>query len=292
MVTQPPPGNEVMPQPTGAPEVDIVRSRGFPADAITLAGLFKYFRGGADSAIDPVRDAQITPGTFSPSCGLTVALVLLGGGCKSALGWYNATEPATVPQTIYPFVPTDTDLRAAPPSGLSCMDVDFCPLATRTTTQVGTHTWVDPLYEFDPAIRTAPNWHGGKVGFAMIGNPVSQCPQTKYSQAELNDKSPSGAPWVTALVYRSVAEPGAHYLAFEISPTCAQSWRGCGIGGGDGDFNDAVFYVRENACPSDGGAPAGAGGTGGGGGGGQRRRGRFSGIGRRGRRDGSGGDDG
>ena len=30
MVTQPPPGNEVMPQPAIAPEVAIVTTRGFP----------------------------------------------------------------------------------------------------------------------------------------------------------------------------------------------------------------------------------------------------------------------
>ena len=267
MVSQPPPGNEVMPLATGENEVAIVRARGFPDDAVRLAGVFKYFAGGADSAIDPVRDAQLTPGTFSPTCGLTVALVLNGGGCRNALGWYNATEPATLPPAIFAFVPTDADLRAAPPDGLSCMDGDFCPLATRTTTQVGTHTWVDPLYAFDPAIRTDPRWNGGKVGLALIGRTASQCPQTKYSQADLNEKSPSGAPWVSALIYQSVAEPSAHYLAFESMPTCTQSWRGCnGVVVSDGDFNDAVFYVRENACPFDGGAPGGAGGAGAGGG--------------------------
>jgi hypothetical protein len=207
MVAQPPPGNEVMPQATVAGEVAIVTSRGFPADAVTLAGLFKYFAGGADSAIDPVRDAQITPGTFSPACGLTAAIVLDGGACKSALGWYNATEPATVPTAIYPFVPGM--LQAAPPNGISCLDGDFCPLATRTSTQP-MHTWSDPLYEFDPVIRSNANWKGGKIGLALIGEPGSFCPQTKYSQPELNDRSVSGAPWVTALVYQSVADAGAH----------------------------------------------------------------------------------
>src|SRR3954452_3901234 len=78
MVTQPAPGNEVMPQATSTAEVGIVTSRGFPADADTLAGGFKYFAGDADRAIDPVRDAQITPGTFSPACGLTVAIAIGG----------------------------------------------------------------------------------------------------------------------------------------------------------------------------------------------------------------------
>ena len=265
MVTQPPPGNEAMPQPAIAAEVAIVTSRGFPADAVTLAGLFKYFGGGADSVIDPVRDAQTTPGTFSPTCGLTAAVVLRGGGgCKNALGWYNATEPAMLPTAIYPFVPAD--LMPAPPNGLSCADNDLCPLATRTTTQAPNHTWSDPLYQFDPAIRTDAHWNRGKIGLALIGVAGSHCPQTKYSQAELNDKSPSGAPWVTALLYQSVAEAGAHYLAFEDGPTCPQSWRGCTgtvpkprPSGSDGDFNDAVYYVRETPCPSDGGVSAGGG---------------------------------
>jgi hypothetical protein len=268
MVTQPPPGNEVMPQPANPYEVLIVTSRGFPDDALTLAGLFKYFGGGADSALDPVRDAQTTPGTFAPTCGLTAQLVLRGGECNSALGWYNATEPPTLPTAIYPFVPGK--LGGAPPNGLSCADSGFCPLATRTTTQVGQHTWSDPLHEFDPGIRTDARWTGGKVGLALVGVAGSLCPQTKYSQAELNDKSPAGAPWVTALVYQSVAEAGARYLAFEDAPTCAPSWRGCTgtqpnvVGkGNDADFNDAVFYVRETPCPSDGGVPAGTGGAGG-----------------------------
>ena len=65
-----------------------------------------------------------------------------------------------------------------------------------------------PALRFDPGIRTDAKWNGGKVGLALIGVPGSLCPQTKYSQAELNDKSPSGAPWVSALVYQSVAEAG------------------------------------------------------------------------------------
>jgi hypothetical protein len=83
-VNQPPPGNEQMPVPTAAGEVSIWTSRGFPADAGTIAGLFKYHVingvAGADMSMDPVRDAQITPGTFSPQCGLTGTILLHGGG--------------------------------------------------------------------------------------------------------------------------------------------------------------------------------------------------------------------
>ncbi len=189
----------------------------------------------------------------------------------NALGWYNATEPATTPTAIYPLVPAN--LMAPPPSGISCSDNDFCPLATRTTSQSPQHGWADPLPEFDVDIQASPNWTGGPVGFAMMGTPGSQCPQTKYSQADLNDQSSSGAPWITALIYHSLATEGGYYLAFEDSPTCAASWRGCMTGsttanlpgtGNDGDFNDDVFYLTGLNCslaggPSDGGTHDGRG---------------------------------
>jgi hypothetical protein len=85
-VTQPPPGGEVMPQATGATEIALVTSRGFSSDAVTLSGLFKYFAGGADGALDPVNDASTTPGSFSPQCGLKAEIVLKGGACSNALG--------------------------------------------------------------------------------------------------------------------------------------------------------------------------------------------------------------
>jgi hypothetical protein len=97
-VNQPPPGNESMPQPAGASELSLVASRGFSASADTLAGLFASFNGGGDASIDPVANAQITPATFMHKCGLTASVVLHGGSCKTAFGWYNATEPATKPE--------------------------------------------------------------------------------------------------------------------------------------------------------------------------------------------------
>ena len=270
-VTQPPPDNTVMPQSTSAVEVSLTVSRGFPSDAVTLGGLFKYFAGGADAQLDPVKDASTTPGSFPAQCGFKAQIVLKGGACKSALGWYNATEPATRPSAIYPLVPAN--LMAPPPSGISCSDNDFCPLATRTTSQSPQHGWADPLPEFDVDVQASPNWTGGPVGFALMGTPTGQCAETKYSQADLNDKSPSGAPWITALIYHSLATAGGYYLAFEDFPTCAASWRGCMSGGtvanlpgtgNDGDFNDDVFYLTGLNCslaggPSDGGTHNGRG---------------------------------
>ena len=172
-VNQPPPGNESMPQPVGATELAVATARGFSASALTLAELFSNFNGGGDAAIDPIAGAQTTPGTFMPQCGLTASIVLRGGGCSTGFGWYNATEPATAPTAVYPIIPTD--LRPAPPNGISCLDSDFCPLASRTTTQAPQHSWADPLPAFASDIRDNPNWSGGKVGFAMIGRAGSHC---------------------------------------------------------------------------------------------------------------------
>ena len=63
-------------------------------DAITLEGLFKW--RGED--IDPVNDATIAPGAFVPAGGISAELVLLGGNCQLALGWYNVSDEAsTIP---------------------------------------------------------------------------------------------------------------------------------------------------------------------------------------------------
>ena len=98
-VTQP--TGEIMPQPTPMAEINVLTSRGFPADADTLAGLFTYHQingvAGGDMAIDPIADAHTTPETFSPQCGLSGTIVDHGGVCQNALGWYNATIPATMP---------------------------------------------------------------------------------------------------------------------------------------------------------------------------------------------------
>ena len=260
------PDGTVMPQPAAAAELSCcVTGRGFAAAADTLDGLFANNEiNGGDVGLDSIMDAHTTPGTFSPQCGLSGTIVLHGGGCKNALGWYNATDPATVPKTIYTIVPAN--LQQPPPNGISCADGDFCPLAIRTTTQAPQHSWADPLPDFAANIRNDPNWAGGPVGFALIGVANGQCPQTKYSQADINAHSPAGgttkgAPWITTLIYQSTTDPNGYYIAFEDQPTCTASWRGCNAGsdtqaltsgGNDGDFNDFVFYVSGIDCAGGG----------------------------------------
>ena len=73
--------------------------RGFPASADTLNGLFasNEINGGENPPLDYIQDAHTTPGTFAPQCGLSGTIVLHGGGCHNALGWYNATNPPSAP---------------------------------------------------------------------------------------------------------------------------------------------------------------------------------------------------
>ena len=240
------PTGEAMPQATSQAEIDVVLSRGFPADAVTLAGLFKYRM----EMLDPIKDAHTTPGTFSPQCGFTGELVLRGGACTVGFGWYNVTPGATTPppaNQIYQLVPPD------PRQASMCMDNDFCPLATMTTTQAPQHSWVSTPFTADN-IRQDPNYKGGLIGFAMIGDMSTRCKQTKFSQAELNTKNAQGMPWVTTLVYQSTVDPNGYYLAFEDLPVTTASWKGDGTGGGynDGDFNDFVYFVRGLNCDGGG----------------------------------------
>ena len=252
------PTGEMMPTPAPQSEVGIVTARGFAADTVTLQGLFKY-RG---EMLEPVRDAQTTPGTFSPQCRFTGQLVLRGGGCRVAFGWYNVTPNSTTPppaNEIYELVPAQLPLCPMPPMPLNpmvacCDDTEFCPLADSVTTQAPQHRFNSPTFSADNILSDA-RYKGGLIGFAMIGGAGTQCSQTKFSQAELNTKSPpgaptNGAPWVTTLIYQSTAVPGAYYLAFEDLPVTMQSWKGSG--GNDGDFNDFVYMVTGVNCDGGG----------------------------------------
>ncbi|HXU65153.1 MAG TPA: DUF4114 domain-containing protein [Polyangia bacterium] len=235
-----------LPQPTPAAETSVVTSRGFLASDDTLAGLFKL-RG---EKLDPVKDAQQTPGTFSPQCGFTGKIVLRGGACQNALGWYNVTPGSTTPPQIYTLVPAN--LTQAPPNGISCMDKDFCPMAEPSTTQPTQHTWVDYTWNAS-SIASDTRYKGGQVGFALVAS-SNQCTQTKYSQAELNVISTKyNKPWVTTLIYQSTVDPSSYYIAFEDLPMIASDWTQTGQGVGcDGDFNDFVFYVTGLNCEGGG----------------------------------------
>jgi hypothetical protein len=241
------PDMTALPQPTPQAELSVVTSRGFLASDDTLAGLFKI-RG---EKLDPSKDAHQTPGTFSPQCGFTGQIVLHGGGCANALGWYNATPGSTTPppaNQVYVLVPAN--LTQAPPNGLSCKDSDFCPMAEMNMdpNQAGQHTWMPYTWNAS-SIASDTRYKGGQVGFALIAG-SNQCNQTKYSEAQLNVMSSKyNMPWVTTLIYQSTVDPSSYYIAFEDLPMAADDWKHYGC---DGDFNDFVFYVTGLNCQGGG----------------------------------------
>jgi len=269
MVTEPPiqgaTTGETVPYPSSSAELGVVTSRGFSSGAATLKGLFTS-RG---ETLDPVKDAQTNPGTFSPRCEFTGQLLMRAGGCLIGLGWYNATEGTTTPppeSEIYEILPATfpTCPATIDPATSCCDDADFCPLASHDTSQVSQHRW--NMVPFSAAaIRADARFAGGSVGFVLRGRAThGQCSQNKYSQLDLNEKSPSGQAWVAALVYPSTVEPNSYYLAFESEPTTSSSWKGSPTGAtNDGDFNDYVIFIK-GAC-GDGGN-GGARGTAGNGG--------------------------
>jgi hypothetical protein len=251
------PTGEMMPNPAPASEIGIATARGFAADTVSLAGLFKYRM----ETLNPIQDANTMPGTFSPKCEFSGQLVLRGGGCHVAFGWYNVTPGSTTPPApteIYELVPAQLPRCPAPPMLIPatlacCDDTEFCPLADMLTTQAPQHRWNVPPFTARN-IRTDPHYKGGLIGFAMIGSTTEQCSQTKFSQAELNTKSANvpptnGAPWVTTLIYQSSQDPNGYYIAFEDLPVTTASWKG---NGNDGDFNDFVYYVHGLNCEGGG----------------------------------------
>ncbi|HWA74605.1 MAG TPA: MYXO-CTERM sorting domain-containing protein [Polyangiaceae bacterium] len=238
-------------------------ANGYPqfanGDAITLQGLFKWRK----EMLDPVKDARTTPGYFSPACGFTGQLLLMGGNCNVSFGWYNVTDPnSTTPppaNEIYEFIPND-------PKYLNCLDENggpktdgFCPKAwdTRSPRNLSIRTWTPKAFD-SGNIKSDMRYKGGAVGFAVIGNPAKACKQNKYSMAAYNQKNAGGEPWVTALIYQSTVDPEGFYMAFEDLPMSPADWHKTGVQGdmseNDGDFNDFVFYVSGISCMGGGDA--------------------------------------
>jgi MYXO-CTERM domain-containing protein len=226
----------IVPRPVGAGEIgDTQQFNPTIPNAgtfVTLPSLFQ-FRG---ENIDYVQDAKTEPSTFSPLCSFSGTLVLRGGGCKVAFGWYNAVQTGGAPppaNEIYPLIPNnDPDVYS---------QEAFAPLATDGPWRLKTFTAAD--------IRNDARYAGGEIGFAMIGG--GACSQNKYSQRFLNTTCTSctpNEPWITTVVYASTKEANAYYMAFEDLPTSATSF----TQNNDGDFNDFVFYITGIVCSGGG----------------------------------------
>lgn len=229
-------------------------ANGFPqfedGDAISLKGLFKWRR----EQLDPVTDAKTAPGYFSPACGFSGQLLLMGGNCQVAFGWYNVEDPNSTtppdPSEIYEFIPND-------PTYLNCLNENggpktdgFCPLAwdTLSPRNLSVKQWTPKAFD-SGNIKMDPNYKGKYVGFALIGNPALSCKENKYSMYGHNTKNAQGVPWVASLIYQSTADPEGFYMAFEDLPMSPADWRESGGQyKNDGDFNDFVFYVSGISC--------------------------------------------
>jgi MYXO-CTERM domain-containing protein len=209
---------------------------------VSLPSLFNF----RNETIDYQKDAKTEPATFSPLCSFSGTLVLRGGGCRLAFGWYNAVMSGGAPPAdaeIYPLIPsTDPTVYG--------IHTAFTPLATTPLPGTGNGTWT--LKTFTAAdIRNDVRYKGGEIGFALIKG--DQCTQTKYSQRALNQQCTSCTPkdpFITTVVYKGTVEDNAYYMAFEDLPVDQTSF----LANNDGDFNDFVFYITGLVCAG-GGAP-------------------------------------
>jgi MYXO-CTERM domain-containing protein len=202
---------------------------------VTLPSLFKY-RG---ENIDYQTDAKTEPSTFSPLCSFSGTLVLRGGGCQVAFGWYNAVQSGGAPPAaneIYPLIPANDPVVYS--------QVAFAPLAIDPPN----NQWTLKTFTASD-IRNDARYKGGEIGFVMIGG--GACSQNKYSQRALNQTCTSCTPmepFITTVVYASTKEPNAYYMAFEDLPVAPTSF----TQNNDGDFNDFVFYITGLVCAGGG----------------------------------------
>jgi MYXO-CTERM domain-containing protein len=208
---------------------------------VTLPALFKY-RG---ETIDFQMDAKTEPATFSPLCSFSGTLVLRGGGCQLAFGWYNAVQsggPPPAANEIYPLIPNNDPVvyrQAA-----------FAPLAVDPPMVGGMPAWALKTFTASD-IRNDARYKGGEIGFALIGDSATACKQTKFSQRALNQVCTACTPmepWIQTVVYASTKEDNAYYLGFEDLPSDPTSFKAKN----DGDFNDFVFYITGLVCAGGG----------------------------------------
>ena len=228
-----------VPLPVGAGEMG--DTQGFnpnipmAGNYVTLPSLFKY-RG---ETIDYQTDAKTEPSTFSPLCSFSGTLVLRGGGCAVAFGWYNAVQSggaAPAANEIYPLIPANDPVVYS--------QVAFAPLAIDPPN----NQWALKTFTASD-IRNDARYKGGEIGFVMIGG--GACSQNKYSQRALNQVCTSCTPkdpFITTVVYASTKEPNAYYMAFEDLPVSPTSF----TANNDGDFNDFVFYITGLVCAGGG----------------------------------------
>ena len=154
-------------------------------------------------------DAHTTPATFSPLCDFTATYLLNQSAWQLGIGWYNVDPAAAAP-------PPTSQIYVIIPAG--------SPIGTTATAAT---------------IRGNPNYKGGLVGFALVGQ------QTHFTEQKWNPVCSGCAnpgPWALALMYQSTKLPNSYYVAFEDGPVSSTSFNN------DGDYNDDVFLLSGLAC--------------------------------------------
>ncbi len=131
-----------------------------------------------------MTNATTAPGYFSPTCGFEAQICSAVEAARSRSVGTTIEDPSsTTPPAsnqIYPLVPEDTseELDCQPP-----VNNEFCPLArdNHNPRELNQAYWTPKAYD-SGLISQDPNYKGGYVGFAMIGNPSSNCSATRITR--------------------------------------------------------------------------------------------------------------
>jgi hypothetical protein len=290
-----PPAEARVTEPDGKTQVPIPQedsSDYFDENRYTVKtlGLQSLFDARGED-VDILDDAATQPAVFSPLCGLQGSMLLRGGSCQVDFGWYCVDHP----DKIHPLVtkedivnyhdkllPTFDEIYGPPPPPLNSWadyindDKGFVPTIQMPPLE-GSAGLEDVRSDPDFSPENCPSQ---LIGFAIVGNPKDFCPQTKYSQQELNEVCSLDAcndqSWVSMLIYPSTMTFGAFYITVEDLPTRPNSFAPTLTslkeyypdmkqpdgwdGQNDGDFNDFVYFVQGIQCigggqPCDTGLP-------------------------------------
>lgn len=161
------------------------------------------------------EDADTSPETFSPLCSFTAELLLKESASTLGVGWYNVIPGATTP-------PASSDIVVVIPPGTT-----------------------PPAKVSGQSIKDHPNYKGGLIGFALIGDASYTI---KFSERKWNatctdtSRCPAAGNWIYSITYVSKTIPNAFYLGFEDGDASASKFNN------DGDYNDYFFLFTGLTC--------------------------------------------
>ena len=175
-------------------EYSIWTARGFPMDAGTLAGLFKYHADqrrarAATSTIDPVRDAHTTPGdVFAPvraDRDDRAARRRLQERARLVQRDRERDDAAARQPDLH--AGARRTCRLAPPNGLDVHGRRLLPAGDAHHDAGGQHTWVDVDFAGEHPHRTALDGRPDRPGDDRR-SPAASARRPNTRRRELNDK--------------------------------------------------------------------------------------------------------